>query len=256
MYNKSMLEQHAPEIIKLLSNDLRWNILKTLAQSDMRVQELSELLRQPQNLVSYHLQKLRDQALVLEHHSIADGREVYYGISLNQIRDLFRAAEGLLHPAIALEENEQFQFQSLRVLFVCTHNSARSQIAEALLRTKSRNQIQVFSGGTDPLSVNPVAVKVMAEYNIDIHAQQSKGLDQFLDQQFDYIITVCDRARETCPIFPGSPIKIHWSIADPTALKGSAEVLYQAFRATAIELDERIDYFLSSVSRQVKLNAE
>jgi protein-tyrosine-phosphatase/DNA-binding transcriptional ArsR family regulator len=256
MYNESMLEQHTPAIIKLLSNDLRWNILKTLAQGDMRVQELSELLRQPQNLVSYHLQKLRDHSLVLEHHSIADGREVYYGINLNQIRNLLRAAEESLHPGIAKEEDRQLQFPPLRVLFVCTHNSARSQIAEALLRTKSRNQIQVFSGGTDPLSVNPMAVKVMAEYNIDIHDQHSKGLEKFLDQQFDYIITVCDRARETCPTFPGSPIKIHWSIADPTALTGSVEVRYQAFRATAIELIERIDYFLFSVSGQAKLKAE
>lgn len=248
MYNTYMLEQHTPAIIKLLSNDLRWNILKTLAQSDMRVQELSELLRQPQNLVSYHLQKLRDQALVLEHHSIADGREVYYGVNLNQIRDLFRAAEGSLHPAITNGNGSQSIYPPLRVLFLCTHNSARSQIAEALLHTKSHAQIKAFSAGTDPISVNPLTKQVMKDLGIDIQGQIAKGLDQFQNEPFDYIVTVCDRARELCPLFPGNPTKIHWSIADPTAVHGSQEEQYRAFRQTAKEMSERVDNFLTGIS--------
>jgi ArsR family transcriptional regulator, arsenate/arsenite/antimonite-responsive transcriptional repressor / arsenate reductase (thioredoxin) len=241
------MSEHTPVIIKLLSNDLRWNLLKALAQSDMRVQELSELLGQPQNLVSYHLQKLRDHALVLEHHSIADGREVYYGTNLHQIRDLFKAAEGLLHPAITREENSQSLFPPLRVLFLCTHNSARSQIAEAFLRTKSQAQIQAFSAGTEPISVNPFTKQVMKDLGIDIQDQKAKGLDQFQNDQFDYIVTVCDRARVLCPLFPGNPIKIHWSIADPTAVNGSQEDQYQAFRQTAKEMSDRMDNFLAGI---------
>ena len=106
MYNEFMIEQHAPAIIKLLSNDLRWNILKTLAKSDLRVQELTDLLDQPQNLVSYHLQKLHQVDLVLEHQSIADGREIYYGINLNQIRNLLKTTQEILHPGLTVDKNE------------------------------------------------------------------------------------------------------------------------------------------------------
>lgn len=247
-----MDENQAPSIFKLLSNDLRWNILKALSQSDLRVQELTELLGQPQNLVSYHLQKLHQVDLVLEHQSIADGREIYYGINLNQIRNLFKITQEILHPGLTADKENEFTFPPKRILFLCTHNSARSQMAEGLLRTKSFRQLQVFSAGTDPLPVNPNAIQVMGEFNIDIHEQQSKGQDQFLDQQFDYVITVCDRARESCPTFPGNPIKIHWSIADPILMAGSPESQLQTFRATAHELDDRINFFLGRVSSQAK----
>jgi protein-tyrosine-phosphatase/DNA-binding transcriptional ArsR family regulator len=249
MYNSDMHKNHAPEMIKLLSNDVRWQILTLLAQSDLRVQELSGLLGQPQNLVSYHLQKLRDHSLIVEHHSIADGREVYYGIHLRQIQEQFRETEGALHPGITHMGNEDFPIPPLRVLFLCTHNSARSQIAEGFLKAKSRDQIQVFSAGTDPIALNPIAIQVMAEHQIDIHEQQAKDLEQFRDQSFDYIITVCDRARETCPIFPGNPIKIHWSIPDPTVISAPNGDVTRPFRDTASELSERIDYFLAGFSR-------
>ena len=257
MYNSFMEEQHAPAIFKLLSNDLRWKLLKTLSQSDLRVQELTDLLGQPQNLVSYHLQKLHEAGLVLERHSIADGREVYYGIDLKQIRGLFTITQEALHPGLSADKGNEPTYPPARILFLCTHNSARSQMAEGLLRTKSFRQMQVFSAGTDPLPVNPAAIRVMAEFNIDIHAQQSKGQDQFRDQPFDYVITVCDRARESCPTFPGNPIKIHWSIADPILMAGSAEAQLQTLRETARELDERIDFFLERLraSQSQKMTA-
>jgi ArsR family transcriptional regulator, arsenate/arsenite/antimonite-responsive transcriptional repressor / arsenate reductase (thioredoxin) len=245
-----MDENQAPSIFKLLSNDLRWNILKALSQSDLRVQELTELLGQPQNLVSYHLQKLHEAGLVIEHQSIADGREIYYGMNLNQIRDLFRKTQETLHPGLTTNKDNEFKYPPLRILFLCAHNSARSQMAEGFLRSKSHHQIKAFSAGPDPLSVNPFAIQVMREFNIDIHEQQSKGQDQFLDQSFDYVITVCDRARESCPNFPGNPIKIHWSIADPTLMTGSPEAQLQTFQAAANELDGRIDFFLAGVSSQ------
>ncbi len=248
MYNQGMAKNGAPSIFKLLSNDLRWNILNLLSQSDMRVQEVSEALRQPQNLVSYHLQKLHDNGLIIVHHSIADGREVYYGINLNQIRAVFQETEEALHPGLITEKGKHTAVPPLRVLFLCTHNSSRSQMAEGFLKVKSQNHLQVFSGGTDPATVNPMAIQVMDTYHIDIRDQKSKSVDQFVDQSFDYIITVCDRARETCPFFPGNPIKIHWSIADPTAVHGTPQDRLHAFQSTAKELDERTGYFLAGVS--------
>ena len=252
MYNRAMSKNEAPAIFKLLSSDLRWKLLIALTQSDLRVQELTNLLGQPQNLVSYHLQKLQDADLVFEHNSIADGREVYYGINLKQIRNLFNITQETLHPGLVIDSADGLSIMSLRVLFLCTHNSARSQMAEGFLRAKGYSQIEVFSAGTDPLPVNPMAIQVMREFNIDIHEQQSKSVEQFLDQSFDFVITVCDRARETCPILPGDPVKIHWSIADPTAVTGSPEVQLQTFRATALELDERINFFLAGIPRVVK----
>ncbi|HVN55747.1 MAG TPA: helix-turn-helix domain-containing protein [Anaerolineaceae bacterium] len=244
-----MDEAKAPEILGLLSNDLRWNILKELAASDLRVQEICQRLGQPQNLVSYHLQKLRDHSLVREHQSIADGRETYYGINLSEVREQIKAAGDLLHASIFSSSTAKFPTAPLRVLFICTHNSARSQMAEGLLRSRSRNQIQAFSAGVDPLPVNTLAARVMAEMNVDIRYQRSKSLEQFLDQRFDYIITVCDRARENCPAFPANPTRIHWSIADPVTDQETTGDPLQPFRDAAGEISERVDHFLSTISR-------
>ncbi len=242
-----MPKNHAPLLFKLLSNDLRWGLLKALSTSDMRVQELADLLGQPQNLISYHLQKMRDYGLIRDHPSIADGREVYYGIHLNQVHELFKCTQESLHPGLLLESPDEYSFPALRVLFLCTQNSARSQMAEGFLRTKGKGIIQAFSAGTDPApAVNPNAIQVMSEFNIDIRDQRSKNLAQFLDQPFDTIITVCDRAREACPVFAGNPTRIHWSIPDPTEISGTPDERYHAFRSIALELDERINYFLSS----------
>jgi protein-tyrosine-phosphatase len=114
----------------------------------------------------------------------------------------------------------------LCVLFLCTHNSARSQMAEGILRQRSQNRIEVFSAGTEPGQVHPMAVRAMAELGIDIHNQRSKHLNEFLGKDFAYIITVCDRARENCPIFPGAPQRIHWSLPDPVEFEGSDEERY------------------------------
>jgi protein-tyrosine-phosphatase len=249
MYNGSMAEEGAPEIIKLLSNDLRWRILKALAKSDLRVQEICELLGQPQNLVSYHLQKLSDAGLVLEHPSIADGRETYYGIQLSQVREQWKMAGQSIHAGISAVKVEKYPTPPLRVLFICTHNSARSQMAEGFLRARSRNQIRVYSAGTDPIGVNPLAARVMAERNVDIRYQRSKGLEQFLGQPFDYIITVCDRARENCPAFAGAPVKIHWSIPDPVDVIDPGSDPGHPFRDVADQLSERIDSFLAQIAK-------
>ena len=127
-----------------------------------------------------------------------------------------------------------------RFLFLCTHNSARSQMAEGLLRALGGDDYQVFSAGTEASSVRPEAVAVMAEIGIDISRQSSKTLDQYLSQSFDAVITVCDDANESCPIFPGARTRLHWSIPDPSAVKGSEDERLEAFRTARDDLHFRI----------------
>jgi arsenate reductase (thioredoxin) len=110
-----------------------------------------------------------------------------------------------------------------RVLFLCTHNSARSQLAEGLLRKWAGDQFEVFSAGTEATRVHPLAIQAMRELGIDISEQRSKTLDEYVGQDFDYVITVCDKANEMCPIFPSDPERIHWSFEDPSQAKGTEE---------------------------------
>ena len=135
-----------------------------------------------------------------------------------------------------------------RVLFLCTHNSARSQMAEGILRHRMGDRAEVFSAGTEATRVNPLAVRAMADIGIDISRQRSKHLDEFREQKFDYVITVCDRARESCPIFPGNPEQIHWSFPDPAAVT-DREARVRAFERTATELTTRLNYLLKVINR-------
>ena len=132
----------------------------------------------------------------------------------------------------------------IRVLFVCTHNSARSQLAEALLRRFGGADFEVFSAGTEATHVNPYAVRVLADQGIDWSAARSKVIDEFLDERFDYVITVCDRARETCPVFPGSMNTLHWGLDDPSEVQGSDEQKLAAFRSTAQQVAARLRRFV------------
>ncbi|MGZ8832522.1 MAG: arsenate reductase ArsC [Thermoanaerobaculia bacterium] len=117
-----------------------------------------------------------------------------------------------------------------RVLFLCTHNSARSQMAEGLLRKMAGDRYDVFSAGTEATRVHLLAIEAMRESGIDIGGQQSKTLEAFRDKNFDYVITVCDRANETCPIFPGPVERIHWGFEDPSQAKGTEAQRLLAFR--------------------------
>ena len=134
-----------------------------------------------------------------------------------------------------------------RVLFVCTHNSARSQIAEALLAHHGGPAFEVHSAGTERTRVNPYAVRVLAEQGIDWSGARSKVITEFLGQTFDYVITVCDRARESCPVFPGSTTTLHWSLDDPSDVQGTDDERLAAFRRTAAEVMERLRPFLEDV---------
>lgn len=136
--------------------------------------------------------------------------------------------------------------QKLRVLILCTANSARSQMAEGLLRHLAGDRFEVFSAGTRATSVNPHAIRAMAERGIDISHHRSKHLNEFLGQPFDYVITVCDAAAETCPIFPGRSERIHWSFPDPAAVEGESAKA-EAFRAVRDGLEARFKAWLETL---------
>jgi protein-tyrosine-phosphatase/DNA-binding transcriptional ArsR family regulator len=255
------------EFLKLLGHDVRWQLLAALAQSDRRVQELVALLQRPQNLISYHLRLLRDGRIVHERRSSADGRDIYYSLDLNQLRNLYLESGQALHPALAGtgvgqeieidgESKEQPMSEALlqkrphRVLFLCTHNSARSQLAEGILRVQGGDSVEVFSAGSEPSKVHPLAIKAAVALNIDLAGQHSKHMDEFNGQTFNIVITVCDKVREICPVFPVETRQIHWSFPDPAAVTDSEQQQYQAFLQTARELSTRIGYLLLMIERQ------
>ncbi|HUG56447.1 MAG TPA: arsenate reductase ArsC [Candidatus Limnocylindrales bacterium] len=128
-----------------------------------------------------------------------------------------------------------------RVLFLCTHNSARSQMAEALLRTLGGERFEAHSAGTEATAVRPLAVRAMAELGIDISGQRSKTLDPYVEQRFDAVITVCDDANEACPVFPNARRRLHWSLPDPSKATGSDEEQLAVFRAVRDDLRRRIE---------------
>lgn len=137
--------------------------------------------------------------------------------------------------------------QPARVLILCTHNSARSQMAEALLRSYGEGRFQVRSAGTEATRVHPCAVEVMAEVGIDISGARSKLLNEFMDQEFDYVITVCDAASESCPMFPGRAERIHWSFPDPSAAEGDAELKRQTFREVRDAIAEQLHKWVNEI---------
>jgi arsenate reductase (thioredoxin) len=129
---------------------------------------------------------------------------------------------------------------SIRILFVCTGNSARSQIAEAVLGRQGGDDFEVHSAGTEPKGVHPLTLRVLADAGIDWSAATSKSVVEFLGQPFDYLITVCDNARQTCPVFPGTHESLHWDLEDPAEVEGSDADKLVAFQRTYAELEERI----------------
>jgi arsenate reductase len=140
----------------------------------------------------------------------------------------------------------------IRVLFLCTGNSARSQMAEALLRSLGGADFEVFSAGTDPKGLNPLAVEVMRETGIEISRHESKSLSRYFGQSFDYIITVCDRARDNCPTFPGDNERIHWGYDDPAAASGSREQQLAVFRRVRNEISERLRLWVAVQRRRLR----
>ncbi|HEY7701448.1 MAG TPA: arsenate reductase ArsC [Candidatus Limnocylindrales bacterium] len=136
----------------------------------------------------------------------------------------------------------------MRVLFVCTGNSARSIMAEAMLRRHGGDRFEVFSAGTDPRGVNPLTLRVLAEAGIDASWARSKSVTEFLGQRFDYVVTVCDQARQACPVFPGGHESMHWGYEDPAEATGTEEERLVVFRRVFTALGERVRQFATVTS--------
>jgi protein-tyrosine-phosphatase/DNA-binding transcriptional ArsR family regulator len=237
-----------PEFLALAGHPLRWQLLGELARSDRTVHELTGLVGEAQNLVSYHLGKLREGGMVSARRSSADGRDAYYTVDLPRISELLTATAGALHPGLRFTPSSGGGDGpgTATVLFLCTGNSARSQMAEALTRDRSGGAVQAFSAGSNPKPLHPNAVRVMRDdHGVDLAGLESKHLSVFADQHFDWVISLCDRVREVCPEFPGDPETIHWSIADPAAGQADDEASYPAFQQTAAELETRIGFLLA-----------
>ena len=128
-----------------------------------------------------------------------------------------------------------------RVLFLCTHNSARSEMAEGMLRHLAGDRFEAHSAGTQATFVRPLAVRAMAELGIGISGQESKALERYLEESFDYVVTVCDEANEACPVFPGAKRRLHWSLEDPSRATGSQEERLEVFRSVRDKILERIE---------------
>ena len=208
--------------------------------------ELCALADRRQSLVSYHLRQLRDGGVVSTRRSTADGRDTYYVLDLARCRELLTSAGVSLHPALAPRRRPRIAHGPgstlARVLFLCTGNSARSQIAEALCEQLSGGAVSAASAGSHPKPLHPNAVRVMRERGIDLAGRRSKHLSEFGGRRFDYVISLCDRVREVCPEFPGGPELIHWSIPDPAREGG-----LPAFERTAAELKTRIDFLIDAI---------
>ena len=144
----------------------------------------------------------------------------------------------------------------IRVLFVCTGNSARSLLAEALLRENGGPDFEVHSAGTEPKGINPLTLRVLAEARLATNGLRSKSVDEYLDQSFDYVVTVCDNARQTCPVFPGVHESLHWGYDDPAAVEGPEEVRLAAFRTTFTAMGERINQFITLARRARRTPSE
>ena len=137
----------------------------------------------------------------------------------------------------------------IRVLFVCTGNSARSIMAEALLQRHGGDRFEVYSAGTEPRGVNPLTLRVLAEAGIDASSARSKSVHEFLGESFDYVVTVCDQARQVCPVFPGVHETLHWGYEDPAEATGTEEERLVVFRRVFVALGERVQQFATVISR-------
>ncbi|WP_030491053.1 metalloregulator ArsR/SmtB family transcription factor [Micromonospora chokoriensis] len=233
-----------PGFVTAAGHPVRWRLLSELACGDLAVRELTALLGQPQNLVSYHLGKLRKAELVTVRRSSADGRDTYYSLDLAHCADLLSGTGAALHPGLRLTYPRPAGSQSGRVLFLCTGNSSRSQTAEALLRDRTAGAVESFSAGSRPKPIHPYAVSVMAARGVDLAEARPKHFDEFTGQRFDYVITLCDRVKEVCPEFPGHRRRVHWSIPDPAADPAGLP----AFERVADELAQRIGFLLHTLA--------
>lgn len=253
-----MSAETPPAVLRLAGHPVRWQLLRELARSDRQVRELAELTGQRQSLTSYHLGQLREGGLVTMRRSSADGRDTYYSLDLAACGGQLADAGTALHPGLRLVPAPPYppvaelgrrpgRRRPVRVLFLCTGNSSRSQMAEALLERLGGARVEAASAGSHPKPIHPNAVRAMRAGGIDISGRHSKHLGVFADQRFDHVISLCDRVREVCPEFPGAPAVAHWSMPDPAAGVG-----YPPFVRAADELKARITFLLHAIDNTTR----
>ena len=184
--------------------------------------------------------------------SLADGRDTYYVLELLRCGELLISAGATLHPGLgSVVGSPRVSGRGVgraRVLFLCTGNSARSQIAEALTEQLSAGAVRAASAGSHPKALHPNALRVMRERGLEIAGRRSKHLSEFTSQRFDYVISLCDRVREICPEFPGTPEAVHWSVRDPAREPGPDQETLPSFERTAAELETRISFLLDAIT--------
>jgi protein-tyrosine-phosphatase len=242
-----------PPFLGLVGHSVRWRLLQHLVRSDRAVAELTTLVGEPQSLVSYHLRRLREGGLVRCRQSTADRRDSFYAVDLVACREAFRSAGRSLHPGLGSTDTGPLEPQDRagqrwRLLFLCTGNSARSQIAEALADHLSGGTVTARSAGSHPKQLHPNAVRVMRDRGIDIGDRRAKHIDELAAERFDEVITLCDRVREVCPEFPSAPNRVHWSIPDPALDGPDDKSSFPAFVRVADELTTRITFHLQLLS--------
>ncbi|WP_231978388.1 helix-turn-helix domain-containing protein [Mycobacterium sp. E3298] len=226
-----------PSLMQMASHPVRWALLTELAGGDLRVRELADAVDEPQNLISYHLRLLRSAGLIDARRSSFDGRDTYYRLNLTGCAGAFREAATALHPALAPAPAAKPPVRS--VLFLCSGNSVRSPMAEALLRRRGHGRIRAASAGSHPKPhLHRNAIRIMRDrYGIDLGAQRPQPLTAVARRRFDCVITLCDKVREYAREH-GVTTTMHWSVPDPSGAG------YPEFGWLASELDDRIDFLL------------
>lgn len=247
------IPRDVPPFIRLADHPLRWRLMTELAASDLRVREVVDRLGQPQNLVSYHLRLLRDGGLVAARRSSHDGRDTYYHLDLDRCADGLGAAAAALHPALRtlVPPSTPRAAVSAGVLFVCTGNSSRSPIAEALLRHRTAGRIVVASAGISPRDrIHPHALRVLRErFGIDLGDQAPRSIPDLTASRgavFDRVVTLCDRAREHLPARDGWR-HTHWSLPDPA--EAQERVRPASFQSIASEIDARVRHLIPTLEK-------
>lgn len=235
------------QFCKVLGDETRLAILRRLSLTDMRGGEMVEWLEMPHNALSYHLKQLREIGLVHDHRSSADARDIYYSLDLQRLCALYAAAGEVLQLGVSQtgrsEAQQGSESQPLRVLFLCTHNSARSQLAQGLLQLRGGGAVIARSAGSEPTQVHPLALAALRDRGIDTCDYRAKPLSEVTGEHFDYVITVCDIVREVCPTFPDEPKRLHWSIPDPLRTDDQS-ARAEALRDVEAQLELRVEQFL------------
>ena len=242
-----------PPAVRLLAEPLRWRLIGELAASDQRVGELVAALGAPQSLVSYHLGLLRAAGLVTARRSSFDARQTYYHLDLARCADALARTGAAIHPALGEPEDVAAEpvrarrpaRPGVRVLFLCTGNSARSPMAAALLRHHGRPWVHTASAGSHPRPLHPAAVRVLREHHgIDLGGHRPTHVDTMAGRPFDYVISLCDKVREIRPRLAGSLVTAHWSVADPADPVPGDTADDAAFRRVAEDLATRVRHLL------------